>query len=206
MNSRCRGTLGWLVRMLLLAGAALCQGVVALGQGTPDPWFQQLARESLAQIDGTRSVPGLREPVEVIRDRWGVPHIYAKNTDDLFFAQGYVQAQDRLWQMELWRRYNGGYLAEILGEEAVEHDRLLRLIQYQGPWDDGELDFYHPEGKRIFTAFATGVNAYIGDRRDNLPVEFKLTGITPGPGRSRTSCSACRRAHWPARGPRSGSR
>ena len=133
MNSRCRGTLGWLVRMLLLAGAALCQGVVALGQGTPDPWFQQLARESLAQIDGTRSVPGLREPVEVIRDRWGVPHIYAKNTDDLFFAQGYVQAQDRLWQMELWRRYNGGYLAEILGEEAVEHDRLLRLIRTRDP-------------------------------------------------------------------------
>jgi penicillin amidase len=181
MRSGCRRRSGWLVRTLWLAGAALCQGVVALGQGTADQWFQQLARESLAQIDGTRSMQGLREPVEVIRDRWGVPHIYAKNTDDLFFAQGYVQAQDRLWQMELWRRYNGGYLAELLGEEAVEHDRLLRLIQYQGPWDASELDFYHPEGTRIFTAFATGVNAYIRDRRDNLPVEFKLTGITPRP-------------------------
>lgn len=181
MRSGVRRKAGWLALVLFVAGAALCQGVVALGQRAADPRLDPLAKASLSQISGTRGVAGLLEPVEVIRDRWGVPHIYARNTADLFFAQGYVQAQDRLWQMEVWRRYNSGHLAEVLGEEAVEHDRLLRLIQYQGPWDDAEFNFYHPEGRSIFTAFANGVNAYVRDHRDNLPVEFKLTGITPSP-------------------------
>jgi penicillin amidase len=158
----------------MLAGAALHGGAA-------DQSFDDLAKRSLSQIDGTIGLPGLRETVEVIRDRWGVPHIYARSSEDLFFAQGYVQAQDRLWQMEMWRRYNGGRLAAVLGPEAVEHDRLLRLIQYQGPWDDAEFNSYHPEGRRIFAAFANGVNAYIESHRDNLPVEFKLTGITPEP-------------------------
>jgi penicillin G amidase len=144
-----------------------------------DPRLHDLARQSLAQIDGHLDVHGLREPVEVIRDRWGIPHIYARNTDDLFFAQGYVQSQDRLWQMEMWRRFNAGRLAEILGPSAVEHDRLMRLVQFQGPWDDEEFNSYHPEGRRIFTAFVNGINAYIDANRDNLPVEFALTGITP---------------------------
>jgi penicillin G amidase len=143
--------------------------------------LDELAKRSLSKIDGQIDLPGLQEPVEVIRDKWGVPHIYARNTNDLFFAQGYVQAQDRLWQMEMWRRFNGGRLAEVMGPEALEHDRLLRLIQYQGPWDDEEFNSYHPEGRRIFTAFVNGVNAYINESRDNLPVEFKLTGITPQP-------------------------
>ena len=171
----------WWVTLLLTAAVGLFARVVPSAQGTADARFVELAKASLSQIDGKLVIPGLRDTVEVIRDRWGVPHIYAKNTDDLFFAQGYVQAQDRLWQMELWRRYNGGRLAEIVGPQAVEHDRLLRLIQYQGPWDDSEFTSYHPEARQIFTAFANGVNAYIEGHRNNLPVEFKLTGITPAP-------------------------
>ena len=169
----------WWVTLLLTAAVVVFVRGVPSGQGTADARFVELAKASLSQIDGKLVIPGLRDTVEVIRDRWGVPHIYAKNTDDLFFAQGYVQAQDRLWQMELWRRYNGGRLAEIVGPQAVEHDRLLRLIQYQGPWDDTEFTSYHPQARQIFTAFANGVNAYIEGHRDNLPVEFKLTGITP---------------------------
>jgi penicillin amidase len=171
----------WCVTLLLAAAIGLFTRVVPSAQGTADARFAELAKASLSQIDGKLVVRGLRDTVDVIRDRWGIPHIYAKNTDDLFFAQGYVQAQDRLWQMELWRRYNGGRLAEIVGPEAVEHDRLLRLIQYQGPWDDSEFTIYHPEARQIFSAFANGVNAYIEGHRDNLPVEFKLTGITPAP-------------------------
>ncbi len=167
-----------LLQLMLVTPIVL--GVGVSGQA-PAPPFDTLARRALSRIEGTETVAGLAAPVEVIRDTWGVPHIYASNTDDLFFAQGYVQAQDRLWQMELWRRYNSGRLAEILGEEAVAHDRLLRLVQYQGPWDDSEFTSYHPEGKRIFAAFAAGVNAYIDSHRDNLPVEFVLTGITPEP-------------------------
>ncbi len=169
-----------LLHVMLVMPALLVLGVGLAGQ-TPAPSFDALARRALSQIDGTQAAVGLRERVEVIRDTWGVPHIYASNADDLFFAQGYVQAQDRLWQMELWRRYNSGRLAEILGEEAVAHDRLLRLVQYQGPWDDSEFASYHPEARRIFTAFAAGVNAFIDNHRDNLPVEFALTGITPAP-------------------------
>ncbi len=166
---------------LALATAVTIWAVGAAAQQPPSTSFDDLAQRALSRIDGTERLPGLRAPVEVLRDTWGIPHIYASNVDDLFFAQGYVQAQDRLWQMELWRRYNSGHLAEILGEAAVEHDRLLRLVQYQGPWDDTEFESYHPEARRIFTAFASGVNAYIDSHRDRLPVEFTLTGITPKP-------------------------
>ena len=95
-----------------------------------------------------------------------MPHIYARNTDDLFFAQGYVMGQDRLWQMEMWRRQREGRLAEILGPAAFERDRQARLLMYRGPFDDSEWTSYHPEGKRIFTAFVNGLNAYIAQNAE----------------------------------------
>jgi penicillin amidase len=145
--------------------------------------FQALAQSRLPQIDGTVPVQGLQSPVEVIRDRWGVPHIYADTLDDLFFAQGFVQAQDRLWQMDMYRRAAEGRLAEILGRDAIEHDRFAHLIRYRGPWTDAEFGSYHPEGRRILTAFAAGVNAYIthAEAAGELPVEYELTGLTPEP-------------------------
>jgi penicillin amidase len=169
-----------------VCGAALAGGLATgAGQETPDR-FRALARESLSTIAGPVRVPSLRAPVEVIRDRWGVPHIYAQNIDDLFMAQGYVMAQDRLWQMELWRREREGRLAEILGPQAVARDRTARLLKYRGPMDDREWTSYHPEGLRIFTAFAAGVNAYIASHRNRLPMEFRLTGITPEPWSAET--------------------
>jgi penicillin amidase len=91
-----------------------------------------------------------------------------------------VQAQDRLWQMEMYRRTHEGTLAEIMGPAYVRHDRLARLLKYRGPFDDSEWKSYHPEGKQIFDAFANGVNAYIAHAGDRLPVEFRLTGLRPG--------------------------
>ncbi|MBL8982567.1 MAG: penicillin acylase family protein, partial [Gemmatimonadetes bacterium] len=85
-----------------------------------------------APAETTHVLPGLRAPVEVRRDRWGVPHIYARNQHDLFFAQGYVAAQDRLFQMEMWRRQGEGRLAEVLGPTAVDRDRAARLFAYRG--------------------------------------------------------------------------
>jgi penicillin amidase len=143
--------------------------------------FDSLARASLSQLDGRIALRGLHDSVEVIRDRWGVPHIYAKNIDDLFFAQGFVQAQDRLWQMEMYRRMYEGTLAEIMGPQYVRHDQIARLVKFRGPFDDREWKSYHPEGKRIFDAFANGVNAFIAQAGDRLPVEFRLTGIRPQP-------------------------
>ena len=162
--------------------------VLAAGCAAPSPpdSLKELARQALAQIDGELDIPGLREPVEVIRDEWGIPHIYARNDDDLFLAQGYVMAQDRLWQMEMWRRWHEGRLSEVFGPEAFDYDRRTRLLMFRGPWDKSEWTSYHPEAERIFTAYANGVNAYIEQHRENLPVEFQLTGVEPDPWTAQT--------------------
>ncbi len=173
-----------LLSLLIFAGytqLAVSQTVV----NQPDS-FDELARSTLAQIGGELSIPGLREPVEVLRDEWGIPHIYAQNTDDLFMAQGYIMAQDRLWQMEMWRRWHEGRLAEIFGPAAFDYDLRTRQMMFRGPWDESEWTSYHPEGERIFTAYANGVNAFIEQNRDNLPVEFQLTGVVPDPWTART--------------------
>ncbi len=166
-----------MTRAFLIGLATLVAAMPGGGQ-TPES-FPSLATASLAQIDGRVQLRGLRDSVEVIRDRWGVPHIYARNIDDLFFAQGYVQAQDRLWQMDMYRRTYEGTLAEILGPSYLPHDRLVRLLKYRSPLTDREWRSYHPDGRRIFQAFANGVNAFIDEAGDRLPIEFKLTGLRP---------------------------
>lgn len=180
MTGRTRGATA-LLPVLALTLAALA----SFRPGAPAPAaedeFAELARRALAPLDGTLAVAGLQDTVEVIRDRWGVPHIYARNTDDLFFAQGFVHGQDRLWQMDLYRRMYEGRMAEIMGAEYVAHDRLARLVRYRGPMDDREWTTYHPDGRPVFEAFANGVNAWIEEAGENLPVEFVLTGLRPGP-------------------------
>jgi len=159
--------------------SAIDRGPTVLAQQGAAGDLKALARQSLSKLDGDVALPGLREPVEIVRDKWGVPHIYAKSVDDLFFAQGYVMGQDRLWQLEMWRRQHEGRLSEILGPAAFDRDRQARLLMYRGPFDDKEWTSYHSEGKRIFTAWVNGLNAYIAQNANNLPVEFKLTGIKP---------------------------
>jgi penicillin G amidase len=160
----------------------LLTGILMLAGCGPDDMepqdFDELAQSSLAEIEGTFKISGLQSEVQILRDEWGIPHIYAENQQDLFFAQGFIQAQDRLWQMDMWRRGNEGRLSEILGPEAIEHDKLARLIQFRGPWEE-EWTSYHPDGKMIFEAFADGVNAYIDHIGENLPVEYRLTGLEP---------------------------
>jgi len=179
---------GALAALVVLGVVILAGGVVSARQAavSAPSDLKTLARQSLSKIDGELKVAGLKQPVEVVRDKWGVPHIDAQNVDDLFFTQGYVIAQDRLWQMEWWRRSREGRLAEILGPRAFERDRQARLLQFRGPVNDAEWTSYHPEGKRIFTAFANGVNAFMRDAARNLPVEFKLTGIKPEPWTAET--------------------
>jgi penicillin amidase len=147
----------------------------------PPPSFDALAKAAVSQYTGTLQISGLHAAVEVIRDEWGVPHIYAQNTEDLFMAEGFVVAQDRLWQMELARALAQGRLSELVGAAGVKHDRLYRLFKFRGPWDDTEWTNYHPEARIIFAAYARGINAFIAQAGANLPVEFKLTGITPEP-------------------------
>ena len=136
------------------------------------------AKQVLAPLEGDVRLAGLKEPVEVVRDRWGVAHITAKNTHDLFFAQGFVVAQDRLFQIDLWRRQAAGELAEVFGPSHVEADRFARLMKYRGDMD-AEWASYAPDAKAIATAFAAGVNAGIDHFGDKLPVEFALLGHRP---------------------------
>jgi penicillin G amidase len=124
-------------------------------------------------------VAGLQKPVEIIRDHWGVPHIYAKNSDDLFFAQGYITAHDRLFQIDLWRRIGTGKLAEVLGPKYLKRDRIARLVRYRGDWDQ-EWRSYSPDAKAIATAFTRGINAYIRSLNGQRPTEFRIAGFDPG--------------------------
>ncbi len=125
--------------------------------------------------------PGLEEPVEILTDRWGVAHIYARNEHDLFFAQGYSAARDRLFQFEMWRRQATGTVAEILGRRELERDIGTRLHLFRKNLKQ-ELNHYHPRGERIINAFVEGINAYIEQTVRNprlLPIEFELLGIKP---------------------------
>jgi penicillin amidase len=144
-----------------------------------EPDLPKLAAERLSKIEGDLKIAGLREPVEVLRDRWGIPHIYAKATEDLFFAQGFVAAQDRLYQMEIWRRTGAGELAEVFGPDLVERDRIARLVRYRGDIE-AEWRSYGPKAKEIAASFAAGVNAFIRHCGDKLPVEFELLSFRPG--------------------------
>jgi penicillin amidase len=141
------------------------------------------ARAALSQTSGTLQVRGLAKPVTVLRDPWGIPHIYAENQDDLFFTQGFVAAQDRLFQMELWRRTGEGRLAEVLGKGAVERDVFARLLRYRGDMK-AEYESYAPDAQQIIAAFVRGVNAYIESiesRHSQWPIEFRLAGFAPEP-------------------------
>ncbi|HMJ69179.1 MAG TPA: penicillin acylase family protein [Cyclobacteriaceae bacterium] len=139
-------------------------------------FFCALAGNSYAQ-----QIPGLREPVEVIRDHYGVNHIYAKNEHDLFFAQGYCAAKDRLFQFEMWRIQATGTAAEIFGAKELKRDIGARRFRYRGNLSQ-ELNHYHTNGEAIVRAFTDGVNAYIREALKDpakLPMEFKLLGIKP---------------------------
>jgi penicillin amidase len=155
---------------VLLAAALLAGRAPALG-----------AQRLTTRAD-TLHVAGLRQPVEVLRDQWGVPHIYARNEHDLFFAQGYSAARDRAFQFEMWRRQATGTAAEVLGRRELARDQGARLFRYRGSMQT-ELAHYHPRGAAIIGAFVSGVNAYVDEAaRDPalIPLELQMLGIKPG--------------------------
>jgi penicillin amidase len=128
------------------------------------------------------AVAGLQQPVEILRDKWGISHIYAKNEHDLFFTQGYNVARDRLFQLELWRRQATGTMAEITGRKELKRDIGNRLFMYRGDISQ-EMNWYHPRGASIIPAFVDGINAWIAETRRNpalLTPEFGMVGIQPG--------------------------
>ncbi|CAA9454859.1 MAG: Penicillin acylase (Penicillin amidase) [uncultured Rubrobacteraceae bacterium] len=127
------------------------------------------------------AVSGPRAPVEILIDRWGVPHVYASSSYDAFFAQGFNAARDRLWQIDLWRRRGLGLLSEVFGPSFVEKDRATRLFLYRGEMRSEWLA-YGPDTRRVVTAFVSGVNEYVRLVREDsslLPEEFILMGYRP---------------------------
>jgi penicillin amidase len=168
---RARKLLRFLIGLIVLALVALA-GFAA--------WFLVAGRGALPQVDGTLKIGGLTAPVYVVRDPQGVPTISAASLEDLFFAQGFVTAQDRLWQMDMLRRYASGRLAEVLGPGAVNVDirqrtLLMPMVAAQA------AAALSPRDRSYMEAYARGVNAYIDSQRNHLPIEFRVLNYEPQP-------------------------
>ncbi len=141
-------------------------------------WLYWMARSALPQLDGSVKVAGLSAKVTVIRDGHGVPTIDAANLEDLFFAQGYVTAQDRLWQMDVMRRFAAGEISEILGADFLKHDREQRILGLRVAAQKA-VEVSSAQTRAHFEAYARGVNAYIESHRDRLPIEFRILRYSP---------------------------
>jgi penicillin amidase len=154
-----------------------------------------MSRQRHPKINGTLNLSDLSKPVEIIRDRWGIPHIYAKTENDLFFAQGFVHAQDRMWQMELNRRTAQGRLSELFGELAFDTDRTARTFGFHRlgseDWENSSDQL-----RAIFQAYTNGVNAFLDHPECKLPLEFTLLRHRPEPWRPEDSASFGRVMIW----------
>jgi penicillin amidase len=159
---------GLLLLMLLLA----IVGVAA--------WAYWTAHSALPQLDGSVAVPGISAKVRVVRDERGVPTIEAATLEDLFFAQGYVTAQDRLWQMDMMRRAAAGELSEVIGEATVKLDREQRILGLRPAAESAEKNIAARD-RAYFDAYTRGVNAFLESHRDRLSLEFRLLKYTPRP-------------------------
>jgi penicillin amidase len=162
-----------LILVLLVAGVVACAYLVA--------------RSALPQLDGNLRVKGLSAAVKVTRDSHGVPAIEASSLEDLFFAQGYVTAQDRLWQMDIMRRFGGGELSEILGEETLDIDREQRILGLRAAAAKS-LQMASPRDRSFLEAYARGVNAFIEGRvSSGIPIEFRILKYRPKPWQAEDS-------------------
>ncbi len=155
----------WVFSVLVIAGASVAW------------WF---IYRPLPQIDGSVLLPGLRQEVTVERDGWGVPHIRAATVEDLAEAQGYVMAQDRLWQMDLLRRAARGQLSEILGVRTLKIDESFRTYGFARAAERDAI-LFDPESRKVMDAYARGVNQFIEQHKKNLPLEFSLLHYEPTP-------------------------
>jgi len=143
-------------------------------------WAYSIVHSALPQLDGRLQISGLAAPVTVIRDSHGLPTIEAGNLDDLFFAQGFATAQDRLWQMDMMRRYASGELSEILGADTLKLDSEQRILGLRAAARKS-IATADPRDQKFFTDYASGVNAYIAQHREKLPIEFRILHYTPKP-------------------------
>jgi penicillin amidase len=171
------------ILLLLLAVFALLSTLAFIYSGH---WIKAAMRDSLPALDGQAPLPGLSAAVVVRRDQHGVPHVAAATLDDLMEAQGYVTAQDRLWQMDMARRNAAGELAELLGRGFTAHDRTQRLLQLRSNARRIAASLSNQD-RHVYESYARGVNAYIDQHRDHLPAEFRLLNYKPQPWKPEDS-------------------
>jgi penicillin G amidase len=167
-------------RRIIITLSTLVILIAVIGFVTARHWLRQTMNDSLPQLDGSISIPGLTAPVTIQRDNHGVPHIRAASLDDLVLAQGFVTAQDRLWQMDALRRHASGTLAEILGPSLLPHDRLQRTLALRIAADRATATL-PPDQLHLIERYAAGVNASITIQRAHLPLEFRLLRYQPAP-------------------------
>jgi penicillin amidase len=164
------------LRITLIVLAVVLVGILVGGY----VYYRDLTRGPLPQHEGELSVAGLHDTVEVLRDEWGIPHIYASDLHDLFLAQGYTQAQDRWWQMEFWRHIGSGRIEEVTGrdDDLLAADILIRSLGWRRVAEQ-EAELCNEEAKAHLQAFADGVNAYTAERRPgDLALEYGVLGLT----------------------------
>lgn len=166
---------GWRKRLKITAIVLLVLGLSLVGFAT------YTVRQSFAVESGTIQIPGIKAEVTVQRDNWGIPHIWAANSHDLFMAQGYIHAQDRFWQMDFWRHIGSGRLAEMFGSSQVETDRYLRTMGWARVAQQ-EIQQMNAEMKANLQSYADGVNAYLAQRQGSaLSLEYTvLQFLNPG--------------------------
>ena len=155
-------------------------GVAAILSGLYLVVYWHLMQRPTPNLNGTSELPGLDASVEVLMDRHGIPHVYAGSRGDLFRAQGYLHARDRLWQMEQNRRIAAGRLAEVFGESTLDADRFSRIVGFRRAAVD-EWETLDDETRQVVTWYVDGVNAYIDAHPNQLAAEFNLLRVTPEP-------------------------
>lgn len=170
---------------------AITAGLAGLAGGA----YYLLIHRPLPKTKGTLHLQGPREPIEIITDRYGVPHIYAQNEDDLYFAQGFIHAQERLWQMEFNRRVGSGQLSEIFGQITLETDRFTRRLGMHRS-AAAEVERLPEHTRRVLEAYANGVNTFIERNRNNLPLEFTLLRFKPAPWQIADSIQWAKMMGW----------
>ncbi len=136
---------------------------------------------AMPETSGTIRLPGLSGPVDILRDANGIVQIYADTPADLFAAQGWVHASERMWQMELWRRIGAGRLSELFGETTVKTDRFIRTLGWRQA-AERDLEAFSPDVRAALDAYARGVNAWLDEHRGRLGIEFVVAGLLTGTG------------------------
>ncbi len=182
MNKYVKGTIGTLI---IVIPAVLLLGFL----------FKQLTHKSFYSNSGSVNVKGINSQVKIYSDDYGVPHVIASNDEDMYFALGYMHAQDRLWQMDLTRRVAEGKLSEIFGSSTIKFDKLFKTIginRFAYKWYQN----ISPESKKILIAYSNGVNSFIEKHYNKMPIEFDLLNYKPMPWQPEHSLMVTRMMGW----------